>query len=831
MKAIFFTFCFLISSVAFGQEICTNGIDDDGDLLVDLNDTADCVCSGLGNPVAVPSIIPNSSFEAMNCCPTTYSEVNCATGWIQATDATSDYMNTCGIVFGAATAAGLVPFPDGEGILGAIYAVGWQEYVGSCLSQPMLAGTNYQLSMSIASTPIDGGGGECNGGVINYDPIDIIIYGNPSCAQLPVATSGCPDGADPTWVILGSVNYVPSTSWGTITINFTPSADMNAIIFGPPCTMPPTYPDVFFATCYPYFYYDNLVLNASSLFGSSSITETGSFCSNNVVMNAHTDTVGGTWQWFLNGVALTGQTDSTINISGSGLGAGDYEAMYTVGLECYTASHVLTMTGVPTASFTSTNACPGSATNFTSTSTIGSGTITSLDWLFPGGTPSTGTGTTPSSTYSLPGNYSVTLITTSNTGCIDSVTQIVNVSEFPVASFTSTPDCPGQLTGVTSTSTIGGGGSITGWTWSFTGGTPSTGTGVSGSSSFPAGGNYNVTLIATSSAGCSDTIVQFVNVPFDPTPDFGITNACVGFPGSFIDSSTVLGGGTITNWAWNFGDGNNSTSQNPTHIYSPAGTYNVQLVVTSNNGCQDSITIPITIYPEPVVNLGLDTTFYCESSSVILDAGNPGSSYLWNTTATTQTIAVNNVGWYEVVVTTPFSCFESDSIYVRIDSLPHFKLLDVTVCEGDSAVLWVNSNEGTSFAWSTGSPDTLIYTFTPGFYNLTITNSCGSTTDTAEVKFLPHLSNLALPNMLTPNGDGNNDEYTIPILSQAISFRMDFFNRWGVLLHTQTDVNDNWKGTSSGTTLAPPGTYFVIITFLDCNNEEISKSQFITVFY
>ncbi|MGB3947539.1 MAG: hypothetical protein WBM13_06125, partial [Bacteroidia bacterium] len=69
------------------QEICNNGIDDNGNGLVDLNDTAACNC--LPQP---PSLIQNSSFELKNCCPTTYSQMNCAQGWIQASAATSDYM-------------------------------------------------------------------------------------------------------------------------------------------------------------------------------------------------------------------------------------------------------------------------------------------------------------------------------------------------------------------------------------------------------------------------------------------------------------------------------------------------------------------------------------------------------------------------------------------------------------------------------------------------------------------------------------------------------------------------------------------------------------------
>ncbi len=57
------------SLVLPAQEICTNGIDDDADGLVDLNDTTDCACM----PAGADQWLGNGSFEDMDCCPSTYS--------------------------------------------------------------------------------------------------------------------------------------------------------------------------------------------------------------------------------------------------------------------------------------------------------------------------------------------------------------------------------------------------------------------------------------------------------------------------------------------------------------------------------------------------------------------------------------------------------------------------------------------------------------------------------------------------------------------------------------------------------------------------------------
>ncbi|HMP30646.1 MAG TPA: hypothetical protein PKD85_13660, partial [Saprospiraceae bacterium] len=73
------------------KEICDNAIDDDNDGLIDLNDP-DCTCDII-KPI---SFIPNPSFEEMECCPNTRSQLNCATTWIQASEPTTDYVHTCG---------------------------------------------------------------------------------------------------------------------------------------------------------------------------------------------------------------------------------------------------------------------------------------------------------------------------------------------------------------------------------------------------------------------------------------------------------------------------------------------------------------------------------------------------------------------------------------------------------------------------------------------------------------------------------------------------------------------------------------------------------------
>jgi hypothetical protein len=110
----FLIFIVLFSSTAFTQEICDNGLDDDGDSFVDLNDV-DCDCEGIEG---FSTLIPNPSFDDTLCCPELGPFLDCAEDWIEASLGTSDYFNVCGVTYwGDPMIPPDFPLPDGgEGL-------------------------------------------------------------------------------------------------------------------------------------------------------------------------------------------------------------------------------------------------------------------------------------------------------------------------------------------------------------------------------------------------------------------------------------------------------------------------------------------------------------------------------------------------------------------------------------------------------------------------------------------------------------------------------------------------------------------------------------------
>jgi len=343
-------FLFLLLSIfCIGQENCNNGIDDDGDGKIDLNDS-ECVC----NTSAITSIIPNPSFETHTDCPSSSAQLSMATPWIQATQATTDYFNTCGLMLPAITDVGLQNLPDGNGIAAAVFLRDWNEYLGATLLSPMIAGKNYQLSFNIAALKINNDGAWSGSSVNSVEPVNVTLYGCNNGTNLPLNTVGSPNLSDPTWIEIGHVTYTPVSFWGEITITFMPSIDINAIMLGPPAILPISYPTLSSSSEYPYFLFDNLLLNTAAAFGVN-ITQTGDFCGTNLVLSSHLTTTissGATYQWYHNGIAILGATNISYPIPSLASSLGNYSVKVTDGNDCYISTKITVNNIIPAPDYT-----------------------------------------------------------------------------------------------------------------------------------------------------------------------------------------------------------------------------------------------------------------------------------------------------------------------------------------------------------------------------------------------------------------------------------------------------------------------------------------------
>jgi gliding motility-associated-like protein len=342
------TILLLLPLSLFSQEICDNGIDDDGDGLVDLNDTTDCFCGGIvmDSSGIIPSLIPNSSFEEYNACPYEYSQLSFVENWIQPSATTSDYYNTCANYQNTFSYSGnsfyQLPYPNGNGIVGILAVKNildsgspWQEYIGTCLNEPLQAGVEYNLQLYIASTVVRVSSW-CDS-TIYFGNIDFTIFGNNDCT-FPTQSYGCPPDSL-GWQVLGFTNYTPSEEWEIITIAFTPTTDIHALMIGSPCDLPDSY-DVSSSTCTPYFFMDGLILSEMPEHVISIQTDFNA-CDHSGSFTAIADTVGGTWQWYHNGIAIAGATDAVFDFDQLGQGAGTYTAICSMPSGCSGSSYIV----------------------------------------------------------------------------------------------------------------------------------------------------------------------------------------------------------------------------------------------------------------------------------------------------------------------------------------------------------------------------------------------------------------------------------------------------------------------------------------------------------
>lgn len=148
-------------------------------------------------------------------------------------------------------------------------------------------------------------------------------------------------------------------------------------------------------------------------------------------------------------------------------------------------------------------------------------------------------------------------------------------------------------------------GDPTGWEWTFEGGTPSSSTEQNPSGiQYGTVGTFSVTLVVTKGSETStETKTGYIQVFHAPTVDFEGAPLCEGTPVQLTDM-TNPNGGTITSWAWDFGDpasGSNNTSdlQNPEHTFTGTGTFIVTLTVTNDNACSVAFIKDIVIGSVP----------------------------------------------------------------------------------------------------------------------------------------------------------------------------------------------------------------------------------------
>jgi len=192
-------------------------------------------------------------------------------------------------------------------------------------------------------------------------------------------------------------------------------------------------------------------------------------------------------------------------------------------------------------------------------------------------------------------------------------------------------------------------------------------------------------------------------------------------------------------YQWWFGDGSSSFDANPEHSYTLPGNYNITLIASNNAGCKDTVYSIVMVYTSPVADFDLTVSddFYPDDESVFTLQNNStgGMQYLWS----------------------------FGDGHVATDFQPSYHYNGA----GSYQVMLIVSN-------SYGCRDSML--------------------QAVEIR-IPE--SIYIPNAFTPNGDANNDFFSVYI-QNITEFKVSIFNRWGAEIYSSNDKNFVWDGTYFG---------------------------------
>ncbi|MGZ3866511.1 MAG: PKD domain-containing protein, partial [Bacteroidia bacterium] len=399
---------------------------------------------------------------------------------------------------------------------------------------------------------------------------------------------------------------------------------------------------------------------------------------------------------------------------------GTYNVIVTDGNSCVnTATVNVVVHPLPVVSVTGATVC----LNATFTLTANGGVAYS--WSGPGGYSSNlQNPVITNASGAVAGSYVVTVTDTNS--CINANVAIVVVNSPPAVTVTSATVCQG-----TPGTLIATGANFYNWS-------PSTGLSSTTSATVNAtpASTTTYSVIGTDLFGCKDTVVTTITiipsppVAITPTLSFGCQPVCT----SFSNTTTAIG-----TYSWTFGDGTTSNMSNPTHCFTGQGTFYAILSIVDANGCKNSDTAKIVVYPNPVADFSADP-----QPTTILD---------------------------------PLINFYNQS------TTPGSSLSSLHWTFGDPL------NQSSIF------PNPSHTYLEPGTYpvQLVVIAKNGCADSITKYIVIQDEYSIYVPNAFSPNSDGVND-YFFAKGEGIKDFKMYIFDRWGNQVFFSDDIYKGWDG-------------------------------------
>jgi gliding motility-associated-like protein len=355
--------------------------------------------------------------------------------------------------------------------------------------------------------------------------------------------------------------------------------------------------------------------------------------------------------------------------------------------------------------------------------------------------------------------------------------------------------------------------------------------------------------------GCTDSSAR-INVSVHPVPvplfDPTSANLCVtGGTILFTNQSTIVDNSPMT-YNWKFSDGTTMQTTDANKTFASTGSYTIELVSTSGQGCKDSVDATIFVLPNGEPDFKWDSV--CVGRPIVFEnlsneAGASSASYLWSFGNGDPDAAVKDpppvtyttAGTVDVTlqITTAGCEASPQSITkkVRVNTAkPGITYRSITVPEGSSAFIHARPGIGNIYLWKP-SVQLSVYDkqYTEFFaigndvkYLIDITNEFTCvTTDTIQMNVLKKPGHY-LATAFTPNGDGLNDVLQPYLVGMKGLRNFAVFNRWGNMVFRTTTYGETWNGKFKGED-QPAGVYVWNLEYYDQNNKIVVVKGTVTI--
>ncbi|MBU1488104.1 PKD domain-containing protein, partial [bacterium] len=533
--------------------------------------------------------------------------------------------------------------------------------------------------------------------------------------------------------------------------------------------------------------------------------------------------------------------------------SGTYTVSLTVSDTC--GSDTKTRTGYITVE----DCCPTTVTaDFSSDTTAGCAPLTVtfsdsstgdvLSYLWGFGDGDTSPNSNPVHTYNSPGTYTVSLTVTDTCGSdtktrADYILADTCCASAVSADFSAAPNsgcAPLQVTFADSST-----GDVLSYLWSFGDGTPDT-TVQNPTHIYTNSGTYTVSLTVSDTCGSdTETKTGYITVSGSTvSADFFATATvgCAPLAVDFSDSSI----GDVLYWSWDFGDGDTSTAQGPSHLYNNPGAYTVSLTVSDTCGSDtETKTGYIVVGDTPTADFTADNQTPCPGTAVSFTPNCTGTvdSYSWdfgdgsgNSPDSNPSHTYNTTNPCTVTLVVTGACgtdtqTKAGYITVNASTVSADFFATTTVGCAPLAVDFVDSSTGDvlSYLWSfgDGTPDTTVQNPTHIYTNsgtytvsLTVSDTCGSDTETKT-------------GYITVNASTVSADFSATATVGCAPLTVDFSDSsTGDVLSYLWSFGDGDTSTAQDPShlYNNPGAYTVSLTVSDtCGTDTETKTGYITV--